>query len=280
MTPAVARNLYLNASMLPPGATVNPTAGRRARSFTGGGGFRTLPAGRAAMLARRRQAPGSIITMRRAGPRRFVPPAPRIAMPYPEPGLGAMFEAHLEDQDQGLAGFSLGKIFKNLGKVVKKVAPIAAAGAAMYFGGPIAGRLLGKVMGGGAGKQAAAGIVDFGRSILTANSAPSLPGSVNMPQATYPGAQYSYNPYDPTSIYSASGYGAAPGMIPSGLPGVPGGYTGLNTSVPRADQALMAQYAGIDLPSQQAGMFGGMGGMTPMLIAGAVLLFVMMNRKR
>jgi hypothetical protein len=43
------------------------------------------------------------------------------------------------------------KIAKKIGKVVKKVAPIAAGAAGMYFGGPAGGALAGSLFGGGGG---------------------------------------------------------------------------------------------------------------------------------
>ena len=42
-----------------------------------------------------------------------------------------------------------GKVIKSIGKVVKKVAPIAAGAAGMYFGGPAGGALAGSLFGGG-----------------------------------------------------------------------------------------------------------------------------------
>jgi hypothetical protein len=42
-----------------------------------------------------------------------------------------------------------GKVFKSVGKVLKKVAPIAAGAAGMYFGGPAGGALAGSLFGGG-----------------------------------------------------------------------------------------------------------------------------------
>jgi hypothetical protein len=44
-----------------------------------------------------------------------------------------------------------GKVFKGVGKALKKVAPIAAGAAGMYFGGPAGGALAGSLFGGGGG---------------------------------------------------------------------------------------------------------------------------------
>jgi len=49
------------------------------------------------------------------------------------------------------------KIAKKIGKVVKKVAPIAAGAAGMYFGGPAGGALAGSLFGGGGGGNDLAG---------------------------------------------------------------------------------------------------------------------------
>ena len=42
-----------------------------------------------------------------------------------------------------------GKVFKSVGKVLKKAVPIAAGAAGMYFGGPAGGALAGSLFGGG-----------------------------------------------------------------------------------------------------------------------------------
>ena len=59
--------------------------------------------------------------------------------------------------DPELAGLfkSIKKAFKKVVKVVKKVAPYAAAGAALYFGGPIAAKVVGGMVGkiGGAARE-------------------------------------------------------------------------------------------------------------------------------
>ena len=164
---------------------------------------------------------------------------PRFVMPFGDPGLGEMWDQHL----QGLEGFSLKKLKKGLKKVVKsKLFKYAAIAGAAYFAGPAiaahmggtsgAGGMLGKkaalkFLGGKAlkaikkRKKIAGGLLGTG---ILANAVGSQPGSVaaasRTPGGVYEGAsilnpagtlpgEYGYTPANP-EYYQYTDAGAQP----------------------------------------------------------------------